>query len=201
MKSLVIAIFCVVAVFSNHAVAEETTPDIETLKRAQEAAQTLMLSDEMRVLQYFPELPPLPLDIKVTHANYTPPQINLGRGRSLACSALLCAVGIAIPESHSECVQVLRDWAIYLATLSWFRSTPKCPIINAQGTVTGYNEVSCDSIQDVNMRQTCYDANNQRPRPPIPPRNPCDHLTGLEYELCRIEQCNSQNNEQFCQIR
>lgn len=84
--------------------------------------------------------------------------IDLGKGETLACEAILCAVGIAIPESHSECKKVLTEWSLYLATLGPFSSKPKCPSADAGGNITGWQEMKCETIQDTEMRQKCLDA-------------------------------------------
>ncbi len=197
----VILVACTVIVSSmSYAKERKTeTPDIEVLETAQKAAQTLQYFNENDVLDNFLYMPP-PVDFTATNINMTP-QINLGRGRTLACEALLCAVGVLITESRPKCLRVLRDWSIYLATLSIFRSTPKCPSVNASGHVTGYNEMTCEAIQDVEMRNLCLEANNLRPAPVVPPRDPCDHLEGFEREICLVEQCRIRNPNQVCQIQ
>jgi hypothetical protein len=90
--------------------------------------------------------------------------VELNKGQRLACGAILCAVGIAIPASHSECRKVLQDWSIYLATLGPFRSKPKCPII-ANNQAVSYSTMTCSSIVDPEFRSMCDNANNTKPQP------------------------------------
>lgn len=87
--------------------------------------------------------------------------VNLNNGKGLACEAILCAVGIAIPASHSKCKDVLKKWSIYLATHPW-DSTPKCPKINAESEVVGHILMDCDDINDNDTRQQCLNAENER---------------------------------------
>ena len=43
----------------------------------------------------------------------------------LACGVVLCnPVGLAISESRSECLEINRKWALYLATLKPWDSPP-----------------------------------------------------------------------------
>jgi|GEM_PF-3186549 len=170
--------------------------DIKILEAAANASKTLIESDNNEVTNLLLSEPlEAPMFIPI---EYQAPNINLSSGRGLACEALLCAVGIAIPASHSKCRSVLREWAIYLATLSWFRSTPKCPIITDTGEVVGHNDMTCDVIQDLESRQICEEANNIRPGR-NQPVDPCAELVGVERELCEVQNCN-RNGERMCQI-
>ena len=55
----------------------------------------------------------------------------------LVCEVVLCnPVGLAISESRSECLAVNRRFAIYLATLGFWDSPPKCK----------FRDQSCNSI-------------------------------------------------------
>lgn len=84
--------------------------------------------------------------------------VKLKKGEGLACEAILCAVGIAIPESHSECRKVLTEWSLYLATLGPFRSSPKCPKKDSANNIIGYTEMDCKTIQDPEMKKMCLEA-------------------------------------------
>lgn len=84
--------------------------------------------------------------------------IKLKKKNALACEAILCAVGIAIPASHSECRKVLTEWSIYLATLGPFTSKPKCPRIDKNEVIISWEEMKCSSIQDADLRKICEDA-------------------------------------------
>lgn len=90
--------------------------------------------------------------------------VELKKGQRLACGAILCAVGIAIPASHSECRKALLDWSVYLATLGPFRSKPKCPII-ASNQAVSYSTMTCSSIVDPEFRSMCDNANDTKPQP------------------------------------
>lgn len=85
--------------------------------------------------------------------------INLSKGKGLACEAILCAIGIAIPASHSECKTVLKNWSLYLISHPW-DSTPKCPKTDAQSNIVGYIEMKCESIQDLELKNQCIAATN-----------------------------------------
>lgn len=82
----------------------------------------------------------------------------LGKGQRLACEAIMCAIGIAIPESHNECRKVLIEWSAYSALLGPFASKPKCPKVDENQNVVGEQEVRCDDIQDAMARQQCHEA-------------------------------------------
>lgn len=84
--------------------------------------------------------------------------IELSGKETLSCEAVLCAVGIAIPESHSKCRKVLTEWSAYLATLGMFREPQKCPKYDHKGKLIGYDEMKCSAIQDDKMRKICNDA-------------------------------------------
>lgn len=114
----------------------------------------------------------------------------------LACEALLCAVGIAIPASHDKCREVLIDWSIYLGTLGFFKKPPSCPQEDANGLTVGYSDVDCNLIQDIELRQMCLDAR----RPPSD-----DECSGLEFDDRAECECNKRNRKggdrQICHIR
>ncbi|MBS0044834.1 hypothetical protein KFE26_21440 [Shewanella sp. M16] len=113
----------------------------------------------------------------------------------LACEAILCAVGIAIPASHNECRKVLIDWNTYLATLGFFSKPPKCPKTDATGMVIGYEEMDCDLIQDAQARQMCHDSIK-------PPATGCAALEPEFREQCECQERNRKHGGRFdCQIR
>lgn len=131
----------------------------------------------------------------------TPAQagINLNRGQALACEAILCAVGIAIPESHSECRRVLRDWSIYLATLGPFRSKPRCPRVNDVGNIYEEIEMFCDTIIDVDSRAECHAST-------IPPGSVrCDDIIDPDMRFRCETECDTRwqdgNGSMVCEIR
>jgi hypothetical protein len=114
----------------------------------------------------------------------------------LACEALLCAVGIAIPASHDKCREVLIDWSIYLGTLGFFKKPPSCPQEDANGKTVGYSDVDCNQIQDVELKQMCLDA--RRP----PSDNECSGLPADEREVCECEKRNRNGGgKRICNIR
>ena len=80
----------------------------------------------------------------------------------LVCEALVCAVGIAIPESHAECVKVQTKFAIYLATLAPWDDPPKCK----------NRDMNCNAVGNA--------SNN------IPP-NSCGTLSGQERINCELQ--------------
>jgi len=55
----------------------------------------------------------------------------------LVCEALMCVIGIAIPESAAECLDVNIRFAAYIATLGPLRSPPSCKSRNDQCESTG----------------------------------------------------------------
>ncbi len=107
----------------------------------------------------------------------------LGGGKGLACEAIICAIGVAIPESHAKCTQVLTEWSIYLATLGPFSSKPKCPKKDSDNNTIGYLEMDCNAIQHPELKQQCLNA--QR----LP--NDCSGYLGTpEYPRCEFDRCN-----------
>jgi len=123
------------------------------------------LAGLMAAILLMSSAPGLAIDIK--------DPVNLNKGQRLACGAILCGVGIVIPESRSECTKVLRDWSIYVATLGPFRSKPKCPIVK-NGSSASYNTMSCSSIADQEYRQMCEGADSTKPQPGY---HRCDEYT------------------------
>lgn len=122
----------------------------------------------------------------------------LKKGQALACEAIVCAVGIAIPESHAECSRKLAEWSVYLALLGPFASKPKCPKKDASDNVTGYSEMRCDMIQDSNSRNDCEIAS-------APPEN-CDEYIGTPgWEECEQYMCanvhQNNGNPELCQVQ
>ena len=125
--------------------------------------------------------------------------IDLSGGKGLACEALVCAVGIAIPESHAKCQEVLTRWSIYLATLSPFSGKPKCPKVNSEGATYGETEMHCSSIADSAARMQCESAT-------LPPGDYiCDEITNPGERFNCENQCDSGffngDGRQVCQIR
>ena len=142
------------------------------------------------------------LAVLIVFALVTPAKaagVNLNRGQGLACEAILCAVGIAIPESHSECRRVLRDWTIYLATLGPFRRKPRCPRVNDVGNVYEEIEMICDTIVDIDMRAECHAATT----PPGPV--PCDELIDPDMRHRCETECDTRwqdgGGRMICEIR
>ncbi|MCG7556083.1 hypothetical protein [Pseudoalteromonas sp. Of11M-6] len=115
------------------------------------------------------------------------PTLALSKGQGLACEAILCAVGIAIPESHNECRKVLTEWSIYLATLGFFRSKPKCPKKDPQDVVTGLESMECSSINNSELRNLCYQSNQ--------PEQNCDKYSygSPSWHSCEKYQCKNQS--------
>lgn len=115
--------------------------------------------------------------------------VNLNSGKGLACEAILCAVGIAIPASHSKCRQVLTDWSLYLASHPW-DSAPRCPRTDAQSNIVGYSEMKCETIQDDFAQQQCFAAtgryNNCRPDDEAC-KCPTHDKNGQKLPLCQIQ--------------
>jgi hypothetical protein len=128
--------------------------------------------------------------------------VNLSKGQSLACGAILCGVGIVIPESRSECTKVLRDWSIYVATLGPFRSKPRCPILDKAGATAGYNAMECSRISDPAYRQMCEEANNTKPAPGF---HQCNQITDgfarFECENSCDDRYRGRDGGIVCQIR
>ncbi|MEW5250894.1 hypothetical protein [Microbulbifer discodermiae] len=62
---------------------------------------------------------------------------DVKKDEQLVCEALMCTIGIAIPASHSECLKVQTEFAIYLATLGFWENPPKCKNRDMNCQVTG----------------------------------------------------------------
>lgn len=109
--------------------------------------------------------------------------VNLSRGQGLACEVILCAVGIAIPESHSECRRVLFDWSVYVATLGPFKRKPKCPMVDQNNVPTGAEQAaSCSAINSAPERNACLAAQ-------APPRGVYD--CGSYSDPAERDECNA----------
>ena len=128
--------------------------------------------------------------------------VNLNKGQSLACGAILCGVGIALAESRSKCIKVLRDWNIYVATLGPFRSPPKCPILDRDGATAGYNAAECSAIQDLQYRQLCEESSDSKPAPGY---YQCDQLTDVNQRYECENSCDhrykNKNGATVCQVQ
>lgn len=125
--------------------------------------------------------------------------IDLSGGKGLACEALVCAIGIAIPESHAKCQEVLTRWSIYLATLSPFSGKPKCPKVNSDGAVYDEIEMHCSAIVDSDARLQCEAAT-------LPPGDYiCADITNPEERFNCENRCDTGrfngDGRQVCQIR
>lgn len=119
---------------------------------------------------------------------------DLDSKSKLACEALICSVGIAIPASHDKCREVLTDWSIYLATLGFFSSPPKCPKTDAKGIVVGYEEMNCNLIQDAEAKQMCLESQSREPAR-------CSTLPPFQREMCECRERNRRNPAVSCQIK
>lgn len=101
----------------------------------------------------------------------------------LVCEAVLCVIGIFIPESRSKCLQVNRKFAIYLATLGFWSDPPSCKKRDINCNVTGEATADvdlniCDSLDnesDINACNAALGNANQEY---------CDTFTGEEKEEC-----------------
>lgn len=124
------------------------------------------------------------------------------KGQKLACEAFMCAIGVAIPESHHECVKKLVKWDLYLATLGPFGTKPKCPKKDEDENVIGYADVECHRITDPIYRNKCEEAERKRKGGGI--INRCEGLPPhLEIE-CQLEECRRSRPgepDRICQIR
>ena len=119
---------------------------------------------------------------------------HAGDKSELACEAILCAVGIAIPASHDKCREVLIDWSVYLSTLGFFSSPPKCPKTDATGMVVGWLEMDCNLIQDQELRLMCLNARKKE-------RN-CNTLPPWDRQICECEEYNRRHghHDRTCQL-
>lgn len=124
---------------------------------------------------------------------------DLSSKETLACEALICAVGIAIPESHNECRKVLTKFAAYLATLGIFSSKPRCPKVAEDGVSIEWHDVNCDEIQNAELAQMCRDAAGE-----TPPIDSCADLTDPQEIIACETRCNNngpgQEVPRFCEI-
>ncbi|MDP5209853.1 hypothetical protein [Microbulbifer sp. 2205BS26-8] len=90
---------------------------------------------------------------------------DIDSDEQLVCEALMCSVGIFIPASHSECVKVQRDFAIYLATLGFWEDPPKCK----------NRDMNCQSTGNANTRSANL------------PAATCNNLNGSNYINCQFQ--------------
>jgi len=87
----------------------------------------------------------------------------------LVCEVLICnPIGLSLPESREECLDVNRRFAIYLATLGFWEDPPKCKFRDGQCNVVGEANNApviptsfCDDLADPAERQSCLDRMEQ----------------------------------------
>lgn len=89
---------------------------------------------------------------------------DIDNDEKLVCEVVLCAVGIFVPESHSKCVKVNREFAYYLATLGFWEDPPKCKM----------RDMSCKSTGNASSQQATL------------PASTCTGLSGNDYLNCRF---------------
>lgn len=125
----------------------------------------------------------------------------------LVCKVVLCnPLGLISPDARPDCLQVNKDFAIYLATLGFWDKPPKCKMRDMQCNKTGTakkgvvaespctdpithvtdpvcvvgmqkNDAACDDISDPIEQDKCYVGLASS-------TNSCNQLTGSLKEIC-----------------
>ena len=98
----------------------------------------------------------------------------------LACGVVLCnPVGLAISESRSECLEINRKWALYLATLKPWESPARCKSRDMncakRGIIKEVNYTYCSRAFTGDDWEYCIsNAINTK----------CEGLTGGRFDAC-----------------
>lgn len=125
----------------------------------------------------------------------------------LVCKVVLCnPMGLVSPDARNDCIQVNREFAIYLATLGFWDKPPKCKLRDMQCNKTGNakrgqvtespctdpvthitdpicalgmqkNDAACDELSNPLEQDTCYV--NLAKNTKL-----CDALTGSLRQIC-----------------
>lgn len=111
----------------------------------------------------------------------------------LVCEVVLCnPLGIVISESRSECLQVNRRFAIYLATLGFWDKPPKCKLRDKNCNKVGNASSAeidpqyCDELGSEAEQDACRMALG------APPSNPgyCEEFDGDQRDACEARMNN-----------
>lgn len=87
-----------------------------------------------------------------------PQSCPVSSAETLVCSVVICnPIGLAIAKSRSECLQVNRKFAIYLATLGFWSKPPKCKSRDQNCNKTGKASKAQISTSECNKLNTTYE--------------------------------------------
>jgi len=107
---------------------------------------------------------------------------------TLVCEVILCnPIGLVISESRSECLDVNRRFAWYLATLGFWSKPPKCKMrdknCNKVGTATDatIDPSYCDSLSSETEQNACKAALGTATQ------DYCDTFEGVEKLACEAK--------------
>lgn len=128
------------------------------------------------------------LSFSPNYANASEPQgCPMSSAEELVCEVVLCVPGILIAESRSECIQVNRRFAIYLATLGFWSKPPKCKMrdknCNKVGNASN-DEIDpsyCDELATEDEQNSCKAALG------IVTQEYCDTFSGDDKEACEAQ--------------
>jgi len=104
----------------------------------------------------------------------------------LVCEVLICnPVGLAIPESRSQCLKINVRFAIYLATLGFWDSPPSCKSRDKDCRVTGratnqnLDPQFCENnLTDQDETEACWAAIG------LATEEYCDRFVGVQRDSC-----------------
>lgn len=113
----------------------------------------------------------------------------MSSAEKLVCSVVICnPIGLAIAKSRSECLQVNRKFAIYLATLGFWSKPPKCKSRDQNCNKTGRAskaEISaneCNQLGTVFEQKSCIAAITDQVDEDF-----CNQLTGRSKRACQAK--------------
>lgn len=123
----------------------------------------------------------------------------ISRAEKLVCSVVLCnPLGLAIAESRTECLKINRDYAIYLATLGFWKKPPRCQARDENCNRTGRASTAqmrpenCLDAGDRKKQNACMIALNATTE------GYCDQFNLKEKVACESVQQTGRVNEEYC---
>ena len=77
----------------------------------------------------------------------------------LVCSVIMCVPGLLISESRPKCLQINRRFAIYLATLGFWKKPPSCKMRDLNCNVIGKAKSASIDVSFCNGLSTSAEQN------------------------------------------
>jgi hypothetical protein len=121
------------------------------------------------------------------NANQEIKECPMGSAETLVCEVVFCSVGLFIDASRPKCIQVTREFAIYLASLGFWSSPPSCKTRDINCNVTGNASSAvidpniCDGLSTESERNSCKAASGEVIQ------EFCDTFTGADQQSCEAK--------------